>query len=124
MLLTVWVDDWQLQCCGEAFRTRSRVTWRLVEPERDELEAMLSPQDAAAVTHREEHHDDGEGPLTSGSVESIRAVYCRMAPPPDRPRLFLPVPDSAVLVDVDSAEGYEPDRDELTFRGYLVSLRT
>jgi hypothetical protein len=29
MGMTVWVDSWQMRCCGEAFHVGSQVAWTL-----------------------------------------------------------------------------------------------
>jgi hypothetical protein len=121
--LRVWVDDWQMQCCGEPFRAASKVAWTLVELDPDSLVGVLGEEKAATVTHTEEHHSERGEPPTEGIVKSVRAVYCRMVSLPDDPRTFVPVPDSAVLVQVDRATGWEPTRRGLRFRGYLVDLR-
>lgn len=36
-MLLVWVDAWQMQCCGDPFAVGSRVAWTLSEPDREWL---------------------------------------------------------------------------------------
>jgi len=57
--LTVWIDDWQMQCCGEPFQVGSVVTWILdPKPEAGYLTAVLGEDEASRVTHYENHHKD------------------------------------------------------------------
>lgn len=126
MGLRVWVDDWQMQCCGEPFRVGAPVSWTLVAPDVDWLTDALGADDAATVTHAEEHHgrevDDPDAVTASGTVTSIRAVYCRYAPYTDDARIHAAEPGSILSVDVESADGWEPRREQLQFTGYLVEL--
>ncbi len=41
MGMTVWVDSWQMRCCGEPFRVGSQVAWTLSGADPDWLGAML-----------------------------------------------------------------------------------
>ena len=82
----VWLDSWQMQCCGGKFSVGDRVSWTLVpEPDLEFPESVLGKARAALVTHREEHHGGlaAGAPTTSGVVRSIQAVSCRYAPGPD-----------------------------------------
>ena len=95
--MTVWVSAWQMQCCGKPFRIGSRVSWTLAQP-------------------------DGT-PLTTGTVTAISAVHCQYVPSEGTDkRTLYPVPSSAALTPVTSAEGWTPDRDSLRFVGYLVHV--
>ena len=48
--LTVWVDSWQMQCCGEPFRVGSQVTWTLGAADQDWLRETGSAGLLAAGT--------------------------------------------------------------------------
>ena len=39
---TVWVEAWQMQCCGEAIEIGSQVRWRLEEPDEIVTTILLS----------------------------------------------------------------------------------
>jgi hypothetical protein len=54
MGMTIWVDGWQMQCCGEPFRLGSQVAWTLRAADPDWLEAVLGAQQI--VDAAEEHH--------------------------------------------------------------------
>jgi hypothetical protein len=121
--MTVWVDAWQMQCCGDDFSAGSRVSWTLADADADWLRAVLG--DDIAVDAAEEHHGgvpDGTPPTTA-TVTAIAAVHCRYAPGRGRDeRTLAPVRASAVLTPVTSADGWTPDRDDLHFAGYLVDV--
>jgi hypothetical protein len=131
--LTVWIDDWQMQCCGEPFQVGSVVTWILdPKPEAGYLTAVLGEDEASRVTHYENHHGPvlEEFPSTVGTVTAIRAVSCRFAPRPgDDSRMNYPVPGTSRISERTSADGWDvgpsPDgADEAgsRFIGYVVDI--
>ena len=123
--IKVWMDDWQMQCCGEPFTVGDEVGWTLRDPDTEWLELVLGSELANAVDSAEEHHggiEEGVTP-TVGIVTSIHAVRCRYAPLPDEAETHLaPVAGSGTLDAVRSADGWTPDRRGLRFAGYLVQL--
>ena len=125
VIMTLWVDAWQVQCCGEPFRLGSPVAWTVREADPDWLEAVLGAKAASGVDGAEEHHGglpEHTEPVR-GVVTRISAVHCRYAPRPGGdPRALYPVPDSGVLTDVESADGRVADRGQERFAGYLVRL--
>jgi hypothetical protein len=123
--ITLWVDAWQMQCCGEPFRLGSQVAWTLRDPDPDWLEVVLGAEASRAVDAAEEHHggipEDTEP--VGGIVTRIRAVHCRYAAGPGGgSRTLYPAPGSGVLTDVESADGWIADRGEERFVGYVVRL--
>lgn len=110
---TVWVDAWQLQCCGEPFAVGSRVSWTLAPSPRDGITALLGG--GVTVDAVEDHHGgvpDGTS-ATAGKVTGIRVVY--------RP-LGAGGEDPALIRSVERADGHE--HAGLFLAGYLVRLRT
>jgi hypothetical protein len=112
--MTVWVDYWQMQCCGEPFGASSHVTWTLREPDTDWFATVLGL--AVQVDAAEEHHGGvpEDAPTTTGKVLSIEAVHCR----------YPPEPASTERTKVSIADGRIQDRGDLRFAGYLVRLFT
>lgn len=49
MDMTVRVDSWQMQCCGEPFRRGSQVAWTLGPAGSDWLKTMLGPHGRQTV---------------------------------------------------------------------------
>lgn len=84
MSMTVWVDSWQMQCCGGPFRRGSQVAWALGDADPDWLEAVLGAVGARAVDAAEEHHGGvpEDTTPTLGTVTRITAVHCRYEPLP------------------------------------------
>ncbi|MFI7636200.1 DUF6578 domain-containing protein [Nonomuraea sp. NPDC049400] len=127
MEMTVWMDAWQMQCCGEKFRVGSTVEWTLGPAGQDWLASVLG-EAAAEVDAREEHHGgvSKETLGTRGQVQSITAVHCRYAPTPGADSgTRYPVKGTQVLTAVESADRWtQKDHDELLFVGYLVRLAT
>ena len=42
MIMAVWVNSWQMQCCGDPFRRGSKVAWTLRDVDSDWFDAMLA----------------------------------------------------------------------------------
>ncbi|MDX6764822.1 DUF6578 domain-containing protein [Streptomyces sp. F8] len=61
MRLTVWVDDWQMQCCGEGFAPGDVVSWQLLEADPEDYADVVGEDLAAGIDFHEEHHGGGEG---------------------------------------------------------------
>ncbi|MGN5630503.1 DUF6578 domain-containing protein [Streptomyces sp. AC154] len=123
MTLTIWVDDWQMQCCGDTFRPGDAVSWQLLEVDPEDYAAIVGTDRAAEIDFREEHHDSGEGqPLTPLRVVAATEVHCRYdSPSGDTAKVLYPVPGSTELVPVVEADGWAKTRPHVRFAGYLVT---
>lgn len=126
----VWVDSWQMKCCGDPFGVGDTVRWTLA-PYAEEV----SLRDEAAVpikvhlTHREEHHGGlpEEAPVTVGLVHRIRAVFFEYVEGANPLRAMVPKLGSGrVWERVDRVYGWERDGPapgtDLQFDGYIVDL--
>ncbi len=121
----IWVDHWQIQCCGDPFSVGRHVKWSVTrEVDGDWFAAILDPEVAATVTDAEEHHasEDMELFTVEGVVRSIRAVYCRYEPAPGNAKALFPVRGSGWAEARDSADGWEPSNKDGEFIGYLVDV--
>ncbi|MGW5641967.1 DUF6578 domain-containing protein [Saccharopolyspora sp. NPDC003752] len=121
----VWVSEWEIQCCGEPFAVGERVDWTLRDdPDREWLAAALGPELAQSVSHVESHHNEvpEEVSPVRARVLGIRRAYCRYAAAHGGDSHPYPVPGSAVLTEVDRADGWEAEMSGLHFNGYLVEL--
>ncbi|MER5196977.1 DUF6578 domain-containing protein [Streptomyces sp. NPDC002755] len=84
MTLTIWVDDWQIQCCGEAFALGDVVSWNLLEVDPEDYAGVVGKVRATGIDFREEHHgQEGDQTTTLLEVLTITEVHCRYAVPPD-----------------------------------------
>ncbi|NGO77893.1 hypothetical protein G6045_19840 [Streptomyces sp. YC504] len=121
--MTVWMDSWQMECCGTPFSLGERVDWAVREPDRNWLAGVLGSQAAAQVDAAEGHHGDVDPETThraTGTVTGIQYVHCRYATASDRTRH--PVPGSGTLTAVHEAEQWVRDSGESEFVGYLVQV--
>ncbi|WP_433338974.1 DUF6578 domain-containing protein [Spirillospora sp. CA-294931] len=119
--MIVWVDGWQMQCCGEPFAVGAAVSWELVGPDREWLTSVLGAQTAAVVDGAEERHGRTDGRPVHARVASVEVVHCRFAAKPGAEGLW-PVAGSGVRTAVTSVDGREGAEDGLEFVGYLVGL--
>ncbi|MEU6195173.1 DUF6578 domain-containing protein [Streptomyces sp. NPDC047061] len=125
MTLTIWVDDWQIQCCGQSFAPGDVVSWTLLEVDPEDYADVIGSERADEIDFREEHHGQGEGHATASlEVVSIVEVHCRYGVPPGAvEKVNSPVPGTTVLVPVREADGWVKARPDVSFAGYLVKAR-
>ncbi len=125
----VWIDAWQMQCCGDPFHVGQRVEFSTAPPRDLEfLARVLGAERAACLTDCEDHHDVSEGALAriAGSVEGIEAVWCRFDVRGH------PVAGTTHSALREQADGWEPEDDPdpkreepiLRFVGYVVTMET
>lgn len=124
----VWIDDWQMECCGEHLRVGQHVdltvtTAVAVDRDREYLGAVLGDDRAATVTDYEEHHDLDGGlvSLLSGIVETIEAISCAYEL---RGETWCPVPGKTHVDQREEATGWESGEGSVRFVGYVVTLST
>lgn len=116
MRYVVWVDAWQLQCCGEPFAVGSRVGWTLRDIARGRIfEDVAGAEVSDRITHAEEHHGgvSEDAPVVNGTVRRIQAIHARFV----REREWVP----GEARDVTSADGSD-EVAGLSFNGYVVDL--
>lgn len=126
MKVVVWVDEWQMKCCGDPFTVGSTVHWSAVPANMEDYASVLGAAGAPNIDFHEEHHSDVDGAQTvNGRVLSIRAVFHRFTPIPDsNPRHLFPVEGSAQFTPVTRATGWEDAVSGLDFAGYLVEVES
>ncbi|MFF3770519.1 DUF6578 domain-containing protein [Streptomyces sp. NPDC002232] len=125
MTLTIWVDDWQMQCCGASCVPGDVISWVLLEVDPEDYADIVGSERAGEIDFCEEHHgrDEGRAP-TSVEVVSIVEVHCRYGVPPGATdKVNSPVPGTTVLVPVEKADGWAKARPDVSFAGYLVTAR-
>lgn len=118
----IWVEAWQLQCCGDPFGVGELVSWTVPEAvDREYLATVIGEEAAAGVSDYEDRHDVSGGDVRSlsGTVKEISAVSCHFAP---QGRALYPVPGTAVVEARSRADGWEHEHESLRFLGYIVSL--
>ena len=126
-MVRVWVDGWQLQCCGEPFAVGEDVRWTLVErPFEQVLTDRTGRREVVVLTHAEEHHGDApEDTPVTGRVRRVLAVTWEYAPVPGSARTFAPVEGSGGTQELYRVDGWEselPSGGPRGFAGYVVDL--
>jgi hypothetical protein len=122
----VWVDGWQMQCCGDPFASGSAIDWTTGQTvDREFLASFLGHAAAARFTDAEEHHTEVTVELDRliGVVRAIEAVFCRYVPSErDGGSVLAPAAHSGKAIPRSSADGWEKEKDGLTFVGYAVTV--
>ena len=126
-MLTVWMADWQMQCCGEPFSVGTTVEWPLAPvADRGALILAMGQELAETVTHQEDHHGlllPENAPRTAGTVLSIRAIHGRYGRAQDQGNCVSQLRESATATLVGSADGWESEDPEgARFVGYVIEL--
>ncbi|MFD3950758.1 DUF6578 domain-containing protein [Streptomyces albidoflavus] len=121
MTVTIWIDGWQMQCCGVRFRSGAVVECQVVEADAEDHADVVGAERAAEIDFREEHHGgvEGEGAVVRVRVGAVEEVHCRYEVAGDG--IGYPVPGSAEFVAVEGADGWAVERPGVGFVGYLVT---
>ncbi|MCD0484590.1 hypothetical protein LO771_19870 [Streptacidiphilus sp. ASG 303] len=125
MTLTIWVDDWQIQCCGQPFAPGETVSWNLLEVDPEDYADVVGSENAPRIDFREEHHGEEEGHASTRlEVVTVAEVHCRYeVPTGSEGTVPFPVPGTTVLVPVAKADGWAEVQPGVRFAGYLVTAR-
>ena len=127
-MLRVWVDGWQVQCCGEPFAVGDTVRWTLVERVFDDvLTDSRGRREQVHLTHAEEHHGavPEDVPPTEARLTRIQAVTFAYADVPGRYRTQASVAGSGRAQQLWRVDGWESERQaeaDRRFAGYVVDL--
>ncbi len=126
-MLRVWVDGWQVECCGEPFAVGDTVRWTLVERPFDDQLVDERGRPEPRPTLAEEHHGDSpdDASVTAGVVRRIATVTFAYERLPGRERAYGPVAGSGRTQQrqhVDGQEGALPTDEGRRFAGYVVDL--
>lgn len=120
--MTIWVDDWQIHCCGQEFTPGDVVSWTLLEVDPKDYADIVGGERAAEIDFREEHHDQEEHTPIRLQVLTIAEAHLRFEVPPGG-TAYHPVPGTTVLVPAEEASGRVVARPGARFTGYLVTAR-
>lgn len=128
----VFVDSWQMRCCGNPFSVGSTATWYIEEMvNEDWLTEMFGDRLGDDVGyHQSDHGMTGPASSMRTVVQSIRAVTHGLELDPNPPhgipgRVYRHVASTGRLTSVTSADGRASDTSELTdtaFAGYIVEV--
>jgi hypothetical protein len=78
----VWLEAWQVQCCGTSFGIGSRVAWQVGSRRGDAfVRRVLGDDLASSIDYVEDHHGQIDEPIElRGDVMTITAAFCRFGP--------------------------------------------
>jgi uncharacterized protein DUF6578 len=111
--INVWMDHWQMDCCGVPFEVGSEVSWQLRPVTGLEWLDVVQAGLVLTVDAVEDHHG-GSAPTTA-TVLSIATLHCRFAPEP--------VADSGTMATVRAANKWIEDCGDRQFAGFLMRAR-
>ena len=116
--MIVWIDDWQIQCCGDPFKVKDTVTWTVVKWNFD----TSNIKGLDKVDYYYENHDVEDFELI-GTVEHIQCIYQKYTLD-TKNNVYIPT--EGILKDFkkEIATGYEENLNDFQFTGYLVTLNT
>lgn len=121
---TLYVEDWQHECCGEAFAVGDVVVW----PLRDDhdpvrLRRHLGPAVAATVDACVDRHSEG-ATTKRLRVVTVDAVFCRYEATPDDPHgsSHGPVAGSWTARSLDAVAGRSEHLPGMQWVGYVVGV--
>jgi hypothetical protein len=122
--MRVWIDYWQMDCCGDPFRVGDRIQWEGYVTPNGFRDDVLGPLLASTVTHAQEHHEsDHPGSVAlTGTVTGIKAVYCKWVPSAENQRIRVVAPGSGRIFEWEEAEAFQQPIDGLDWNGYLVDV--
>jgi len=115
---TIWVADWEMQCCGKPFKVGDCVKWEITKCEDD----FLPFGSTCKIDYRYEGHDQGEHLYEiSGIVTKIQLVHTLYEQDSEDEQMYRPVSYKISNFNGE-ADGWEKDIDKFLFRAYLVQL--
>jgi hypothetical protein len=117
----VWIDYWEMECCGEPFSVGDIVTWPAAEVVDQSWYADLGLGKVPGWAYSAHTDDEGE---IRGAVEEIEAVFCRFRLVRREAKR---IPGTGILEHRSHAINFEPHDDwggPKSWIGYLVRLST
>lgn len=118
----IWVDAWQMACCGTPFSVGDSIDWTVSsEVDRSFLGRVTSPEMAERVDYSEEHHDDDEMLIgLTGVVRAIRLASCPYKL--DEGGGSSPAAGSGQLRDVASTSERPPSAGDEDRPGWIIDV--
>lgn len=114
----VFYESWQMECCGTAFAIGDAVNWLVYQ-----TDSLNTPVDIGKIDYcYEAHSSDWKKLLVlEGKVDCIRILYEKYLPSEDNPRFLVPV--DGILIESETAKGFDKKLDGMEANGYLVTIR-
>ena len=112
----VWIDAWQMQCCGNAFEIGSIIEWDVVQWT-FEYPPVVG---IGKIDYYYDHHNDGEVLHMKGIVTDIFCVYEQYAL--DETTNVKKAVSGKLTKCIEQATGWHKDDNEYKFSAYLASV--
>lgn len=119
----VWLEGWQVACCGTTFEIGSHVDWEAgSERGGSFLRRVLGDDLASSIDFIEDHHGQIDDRVeVTGEVVNITAAFCRYAPSAEGG--LAPVAGTTRTEARSVVHPEEDGVDGLMFVGYVVDVR-
>lgn len=113
-----------MECCGAPFAVGEVVEWTVSSHlDAEWLTAALGAETASALTHSEDHHDEGrQASPTRATVRRITCAYCEYGPHAEAHKALYPVLGTTVLIELTRVDGTESRLSDRVFIGYLIEV--
>ena len=114
MDLKIYYDDWQMECCGDAFKLGDEISWYVAKFKTD-TDFIFRDADYSYEAHGREEYN------ITGVVTEIWAIYFRYESCDElHGRVLRPV--EYKTKEISRSHGFEPEFEGFTFGAYLVRL--
>jgi hypothetical protein len=116
--ITVWIDSWQMQCCGTPFKIDDKIKWTALKWEFEKPVVDVGNIDFYYENHAESNDNlfDIEGIVSE--IFAIHFVYKLNT----ETRVQIAI--SGKTVPVNEADGWDKDMsEEMQFSAYYVKLK-
>ena len=120
-VVLIWVDGWQLQCCGHSITVGSAISCDCAAVDRSWLSAIIGADQATRVDYMEEHHDGYIIFRVRGVVRGVDAVCCSYDVDP-LTKIASPISDSSSRQSFETVSGHERGAPSKDLVGYLVTI--
>ena len=114
---TIYIDGWQIQCCGDRFKVGEFVKWRV-----ENYNKRIEQYEAAGEFdyYYENHPMNSDGYFTfTGIVVGIDIIFARFVPDPSQGEKVLICSDTFIQPTKEAAIWIKDER-EYKFDGYIV----
>jgi len=114
---SVFYEEWQMACCGEPFKVGDRINWLVLAGGPVNIAVEIGHIDYSYEAHSSEWKKLF---VLEGTVKKIELLYEKYEPMADNPRCLYPV--DGIMVEADSARGFEKDYKDMKINGYVIKI--
>lgn len=113
----VLYEDWQFECCGEAYAVGENIKWLVLRVENIDIPIKTDKIDYYYEAHSSDYKKLF---VLEGKINKIKALYEKYAESKDNPKLLIPV--DGFLYDINSCQEKVGRKDDMAFSAYLVYI--